>query len=104
MKVFLTLVCWSIVTACFAQQSPDKKNDNLKSNVDNMPILRDHSAALYMPTRKGEALPMPTRPVPLTPDEQVSLGLEAVKGQLKHWPVDSLNRIKPDVTLPDKKN
>lgn len=106
MKVFATLVCWLIVTAGFAQQKPIREKSDSMQNVDNMPIFKEQGSALDMPTRngKGNALPIPNRSVPLTSEEQVSMALDALKGQLKHWPVDSLSRVKPNVTLPDKKN
>ncbi|RYF73390.1 MAG: hypothetical protein EOO39_10500 [Cytophagaceae bacterium] len=106
MKAFATLLCWLIVTAGSAQQNPVKEKSDSLQNIDNMPVLKGRGSALDMPTRtgKGEALPMPNRPIPLSPGEQVSMGLDAVRGQLKNRGADSLNRIKPNVPIPDKKN
>ena len=106
MKILATLVCLLVVTASFAQQNSGKeKSDSLPNqNTDNMPVLKGQGNALDIPTRngKGNAIPMPNRsmPVALHSEKQVSVIVKPKSEPVKHWSIDSLIRVLPDVTLP----
>ena len=71
-----------------------------------MPILKGQGNALDIPTRngKGDAIAMPNRsmPVALNSAEQVSASVKAKSEPVKHWSVDSLFRVMPNITLPQK--
>lgn len=108
MKTLTTWIGLLVATVGFAQQSPIKGQGNSVPNIDNMPVLKGRGSTLDMPTRngKGEAIPIPNRPmpVPTISQEQVATDLKAVGEPLKRWPTDSLNWINPTMILPNKKN
>ena len=108
MKTLITWIGLLTASAGFAQQSPIKEQGNSVPNIDNMPVIKGRGGAVDIPTRdgKGEAIPMPNRPMPVPTilPEQVATRLKALEEPLKRWPADSLNWLNPIMTLPSKKN
>ncbi|CCG98204.1 hypothetical protein FAES_0190 [Fibrella aestuarina BUZ 2] len=105
MKRLMVLVGLLCATGAWAQQRPDKKQDDASGNVDNMPVLNGQGQAVAMPTRteKGNAVTMPTLTPTSRSEEAVTTALRSLEGQIKPLPADSTSQNKPGTIWPGPK-